>query len=82
LTSAEKQLQQVRNELQVGPIKTNAGKRNLPLLDPVPEEFNQHQAIAEDACCTEFSEAFAAQPDVALCTQSLHSPAPDMFSLA
>jgi integrase len=41
------QLQQVRNELQVGPVKTNAGKRDLPLLEPVREALNQHQAIAE-----------------------------------
>lgn len=27
-------------------------------------------------------EALAAQPDVALCTQGLHFPAPDMFTLA
>jgi integrase len=43
------QLQQVRNELQVGPVKTNAGKRDLPLLEPVREALNQHQAIAEGA---------------------------------
>ena len=38
--------------------------------------------VPPPGCCIEFSEAFAAQPDVALCTQGLHFPAPDMFTLA
>lgn len=42
------QLQQIRGELQVGPVKTNAGKRDLPLLAPVREALNQLQATTED----------------------------------
>ena len=38
--------------------------------------------VPPPGCCIRFSEAFAAQPDVALCTQGLHFPAPDMFTLA
>ncbi|MGH3647301.1 MAG: hypothetical protein ACRDTM_09010 [Micromonosporaceae bacterium] len=30
-------------------------------------------------CCVEWCETFAVGPDVALCDQGLHSPAPDMW---
>jgi hypothetical protein len=38
--------------------------------------------VAPPGCVVKMSEAFADKPDVALCAQGLHSPAPEMFSLA
>lgn len=38
--------------------------------------------IKPPGCCVEQSEAFAAGPDVALCDQGLHYPAPAMWSYA
>ena len=37
--------------------------------------------IPPPGCCVEWSYAFAAGPDVALCDQGLHSPAPELRSL-
>jgi len=34
--------------------------------------------VPPPGCCLEWSEAFATGPDVALCNQGLHSPAPEM----
>jgi hypothetical protein len=34
--------------------------------------------IAPPGCCVEYRECFAAAPDVQLCDQGLHTPAPDM----
>lgn len=42
------QLQQIRGELQVGPVKTSAGKRDLPLLIPVRQALSKLHAEAED----------------------------------
>jgi Protein of unknown function (DUF4238) len=36
--------------------------------------------VPPPGCCVEWSQAFAAGPDVALCNQGLHSPAPEMWS--
>jgi len=36
------------------------------------------EVIPPPGCCVQFSEVFAAGPDVALCAQGLHRPAPDM----
>ncbi|WP_027942514.1 DUF4238 domain-containing protein [Amycolatopsis taiwanensis] len=36
--------------------------------------------IKPPGCCVELSQVFAAGPDVALCDQGLHNPAPDMWS--
>lgn len=41
------QLQQVGNALQVGPVTTNAGKRDLPLLAPVRAALSELQAASE-----------------------------------
>jgi hypothetical protein len=38
--------------------------------------------VAPPGCVVKMSEAFADKPDVALCDQGLHSPAPEMMSLA
>ncbi|WP_174186421.1 tyrosine-type recombinase/integrase [Nocardia barduliensis] len=38
------QLQQIGNHLEVGPVKTNAGQRDLPLLAVVREALSQHRA--------------------------------------
>ena len=35
--------------------------------------------VPPPACCVECRDTFAAGPDVALCNQGLHSPAPDMW---
>ena len=35
--------------------------------------------VPPPGCCVEWSTAFAPGPDVALCDQGLHSPAPDMW---
>lgn len=35
--------------------------------------------IPPPGCCVEWSETFATGPDVVLCDQGLHSPAPDMW---
>ena len=38
--------------------------------------------VPPPGCCIEFSQAYAAQPDVALCNQGLHAPVPpEMLSL-
>ncbi|WP_157102132.1 tyrosine-type recombinase/integrase, partial [Nocardia caishijiensis] len=42
------QLQQVRNELEAGPVKTSAGRRDLPLLLLVRQALQRHQ-VAHDA---------------------------------
>ncbi|AGB22129.1 site-specific recombinase XerD [Mycobacterium sp. JS623] len=42
------QLQQVRGQIYLGPVKTNAGKRDLPLLAPVRDALRQHQAASAD----------------------------------
>jgi hypothetical protein len=36
--------------------------------------------VPPPGCCVEWCETFAAGPDVVLCDQGLHSPAPDMWS--
>ncbi|MBN7505259.1 tyrosine-type recombinase/integrase [Mycobacteroides abscessus] len=41
------QLQQIGGKLDVGPVKTNAGKRDLPLLEPVRDALNRLQALSE-----------------------------------
>ncbi|SFH83887.1 Protein of unknown function [Cryobacterium levicorallinum] len=41
----------------------------------------QGERIPPPGCCVEWSETFAAAPDVALCEQGLHSPAPAMSSI-
>jgi len=35
--------------------------------------------IKPPGCCVEWCEAFAAKPDVVLCDEGLHSPAPNMW---
>jgi integrase len=40
------QLQQVRGQIHLGPVKTNAGLRDLPLLTPVRDALRQHQAAS------------------------------------
>lgn len=35
--------------------------------------------VPPPGCCVQCSDTFAASPDVALCNQGLHSPAPDMW---
>jgi len=40
------------------------------------------EVIPAPGCCVEWSEALAAAPDVALCSQGLHRPAIDLVSLA
>jgi hypothetical protein len=40
------------------------------------------EILPPPACCVEWSVAFAVGPEVALCDQGLHRPAPDMRSLA
>ncbi|MEV7012238.1 DUF4238 domain-containing protein [Streptosporangium sp. NPDC051022] len=40
----------------------------------------QGQYVEPPGCCLEQSYAFATGPDIALCSQGLHSPAPDMWS--
>lgn len=40
------QLQQIRGELQVGPVKTDAGERDLPLLQQTREALIRHHAAA------------------------------------
>ncbi len=40
----------------------------------------QGQYIEPPGCCVEASDTFAAAPDVALCKQGLHSPAPEMWA--
>jgi hypothetical protein len=39
------------------------------------------EPIRPPGCCVEFSESLAAGPDVLLCDQGLHSPAPEMWPL-
>ncbi len=39
----------------------------------------QGEHVEPPGCCVEQSHAFAAGPDVVLCSQGLHSPAPDMW---
>ena len=36
--------------------------------------------VPPPGCCVEWSQAFATDPDVALCDQGLHFPAPEMWS--
>ena len=45
------QLQQVRGEINIGPVKTNAGQRDLPLLMTVREALNRYQvaSVGEDS---------------------------------
>uniref|UniRef100_UPI0024538B47 tyrosine-type recombinase/integrase n=1 Tax=Nocardia brasiliensis TaxID=37326 RepID=UPI0024538B47 len=38
------QLQQIGNHLEIGPVKTDAGRRDLPLLGIVRDALNRHQA--------------------------------------
>ncbi|MFB8276920.1 tyrosine-type recombinase/integrase [Nocardia colli] len=38
------QLQQIGNHLEIGPVKTNAGQRDLPLLAIVRDALNRYQA--------------------------------------
>jgi integrase len=40
------QLQQVRGQIRVGPVKTNAGLRDLPLLPSVRDALRQHRAAS------------------------------------
>jgi hypothetical protein len=40
----------------------------------------QGEHVEPPGCCVEQSEAFAVGPDVVLCDQGLHLPAPDMWS--
>jgi hypothetical protein len=40
----------------------------------------QGEYVEPPGCCVEQSEAFAVGPDIALCEQGLHFPAPDMWS--
>ncbi|MFI6169044.1 tyrosine recombinase XerC [Nocardia sp. NPDC051052] len=40
------QLQQIHGELQLGPVKTSAGKRDLPLLPQTREALGRHYAAA------------------------------------
>lgn len=37
------------------------------------------ECVPPPGCCVEWCETFAAGPDVVLCDQGLHSPAPDMW---
>jgi hypothetical protein len=39
------------------------------------------EPIAPPGCCVERSEAYGTRPDVALCDQGLHKPAPDMLAI-
>lgn len=41
------QLQQIRNELQIGDIKTDAGKRTLPLIPAVRDVLSRHRDIEQ-----------------------------------
>jgi hypothetical protein len=40
----------------------------------------QGEVVPSPGCCVHLSETFAAEPDVALCNQGLHLPAPNMWA--
>ncbi|WBM79890.1 DUF4238 domain-containing protein [Cryobacterium breve] len=42
----------------------------------------QGERLSQPGCCVEWSETYAAIPDIALCDQGLHSPAPAIFTSA
>jgi integrase len=51
------QLQRIRGELQLGPIKTHAGQRDLPLLD-LARQVLELQAAQQAACRTDMGSAW------------------------
>jgi hypothetical protein len=40
------------------------------------------ELVPPPGCCVQFSEGFAAKPDVSICDQGLHRPAPEMIALS
>jgi hypothetical protein len=66
-----------RNRLPQGKKSARRAQTRLRCSDHTPA--GEH--IRPPGCCVEFSECFAAGPDVILCDQGLHSPAPEIWAL-
>jgi len=71
------QLQQIHSELSIGPVKTNAGERDLPLLQQTREALSRHQAAAAAIEILPTGEASAVQStgnDVLVFLSEAHTP--------
>ena len=65
-----------RRQLPTGKSFARRAQTRLRCSDRTPSG----EYAPPPGCCVEWSQAFATGPDVALCNQGLHSPAPEMWS--